>query len=58
MNQTSYGVSPVNLESKSKGTFCYSLPRKKISFSHGNFRLFPIKNFKNRSFSSVKQLFK
>ena len=41
------------LESKSKPKkICYYLPRKKISFSYGNLRLFPIKNFKNRSFSS------
>ena len=37
---------------KSGKSFLYSLPRKKISVSYGNFRFFRIRNFKNRSFLS------
>ena len=40
------------LESKNKNNFGDSLPRKKVSFSYGNLRIFRIFNFKNRSFSS------
>ena len=31
---------------------CYSLRRKKVSYSYGNLRISQITNFKNRSFSS------
>ena len=51
MNQTGYGAYHGCLESKKK-TFCYSLPRKKVSFSYGNLLLFQINNFKNWFFSS------
>ena len=33
-------------------TFWYSLARKRVSISYGNWLLFQINNFKNRSFSS------
>ena len=35
-----------------KKNFCYSLPRKKVSFSYGNLRISQITNVKNRSFLS------
>ena len=35
--------------------FWYRLPRKKVSFSYGNLRLFQISNFKNRSFLSGQE---
>ena len=41
---------------QSKKCFLYSLPRKKISFSYGNLRLFQTSNFKNRSFLSGQEV--
>ena len=35
-----------------KKKFWYSWPRKKVSFSYGNVRLFQKSNFKNRSFEN------
>ena len=45
-----------NESEKQKEFFLYSLPRKKISFSYGNLRLFQIRNFKNRSFLSGQEV--
>ena len=36
--------------------FWYGLPMKKVRFSYGNVQLFRINKFKNRSFSSGKQV--
>ena len=36
--------------------FWYSLPRKKVSFSYGNLRLFQISNFKNKSFLTGQEV--
>ena len=36
--------------------FCYSLPRKKVSFSYGNLRISQITNFKNSSFLSGQEV--
>ena len=55
-NQTRYGVSHVYIKSKTKRSFCYRLPGKKVSFSYGNLRISRIPNFKNRSFSSGQGL--
>ena len=39
-----------------KKNFWYILPRKKVSFSYGNLRLFQISNFKNKSFLSGQEV--
>ena len=52
VNQTGHGVYHGCLESKTEKNFWYSLSRKKVSFSYGNWLLIQINNFKNRSFSS------
>ena len=41
-NQTRYAVSPGYVECKTRKSFWYSLPRKKVSFSYGNLQLFQI----------------
>ena len=56
--QTRHGVSPVYLDFKTKKYFCYSLPRKKVSFSYGNLRISRITNFKKGLFHRVKELSK
>ena len=45
LEQTRHGVFPEYLESKTKRNFIYSLPRKKVTISYGNLRLFQIRNF-------------
>ena len=49
---------PYEGRAQDKKKFWYSLPRKKVSFSYGNLRLFQIINLKKRSFDQVKELFK
>ena len=53
-NQTGHGVPRV----QNKKNFCYSLSRKKVSFSYGNLRLLPIFNFEISIFHRAKELFK
>ena len=56
VDQPRYIVSPLYLESKTKGIFAIACLGKKVSFSYGNLRISRTTNFKNRSFSYGQKL--